>query len=119
MARQTSTDPAAARLLTGFSLEMTGKDVESLREARPLLPAGTRVNVTFLGNEDLQMRVDASKAVKEAGFVPVPHISARRLKSAEQLQEFLARLQEVGASEHVFSVGGVPGASASLAASNA
>jgi methylenetetrahydrofolate reductase (NADPH) len=108
MARQTSTDPAAARLLTGFSLEMTGKDVESLREARSLLPAGTRVNVTFLGNEDLDMRVAAVRAVQEAGLVPVAHLSARRLASVAALEEYLARLEDIGASEHVFVVGGDP-----------
>ena len=42
------------------------------------------------------------------GFVPVPHLSARRLESEAQLEEFLARLQEVGATEHVFAVGGDP-----------
>lgn len=102
-------DPAAAlRLIDGFSLEMTGKDVPGLQEARDAIPQGTKINVTFLGNEDLEMRVAASKAVKDMGFVPVPHISARRLASQEQLEEFLGRLQEVGATEHVFAVGGDP-----------
>ena len=99
---------AALRLLDGFSLEMTGKDVPGLEEARHAIPAGTKVNVTFLGNEDLDMRVAAAKAVKDLGFVPVPHISARRLKSQDQLEEFLGRLQQVGATEHVFAVGGDP-----------
>ncbi len=102
-------DTAAARkLVQGFSLEMTGKDVPGLQEAAHAIPQGTKVNVTFLGNEDLQMRVAASKAVKELGFIPVPHISARRLKSEAELREFLAALQEVGATEHVFAVGGDP-----------
>jgi len=104
----TTPSSAATNLLTGFSLEMTGKDVPGLEEARHAIPAGTKINVTFLGNEDLDMRVAAAKAVKEMGFVPVPHISARRLKSQDQLEEFLGRLQEVGATEHVFSVGGDP-----------
>jgi methylenetetrahydrofolate reductase (NADPH) len=101
-------DAAAARLVEGFSLEMTGKDVAGLAEARPLIPVGTKINVTFLGNEDLEMRVAAAKAVVDAGFVPVPHISARRLASRGQLEEFLGRLQEVGATAHVFAVGGDP-----------
>jgi len=102
-------DPRASlRLIRDFSLEMTGKDVPGLEEAREVIPAGTKVNVTFLGNEDLEMRVAAAKAVKDSGFVPVPHISARRLGSQGQLEEFLGRLQEVGASEHVFCVGGDP-----------
>jgi methylenetetrahydrofolate reductase (NADPH) len=99
---------AALRLIEGFSLEMTGKDVAGLDEASAALPPGTKVNVTFLGNEDLDMRLAAAKAVVEHGFVPVPHISARRIKSREQLQDFLARLQEVGASSSVFCVGGDP-----------
>jgi methylenetetrahydrofolate reductase (NADPH) len=91
-----------------FSLEMTGKDIPALIEARPLIPLGTRINVTFLGNEDLEMRVAAAKAVRELGFVPVPHLSARRLKSQHELEEFLARLQEVDAAGHLFVIGGDP-----------
>ncbi|GAA1466277.1 methylenetetrahydrofolate reductase (NADPH) [Microbacterium thalassium] len=99
---------AAIELVEGFSLEMTGKDVPGLQEAAHAIPAGTKINVTFLGNEDLDMRVAASKAVKDLGFTPVPHISARRIGSQAQLEEFLGRLQEVGATEHVFAVGGDP-----------
>ncbi len=99
---------AALRLVDGFSLEMTGKDIPSLQDAASSIPAGTKINVTFLGNEDLEMRVAAAKAVKDLGFTPVPHISARRLESQAQLEEFLDRLQQIGATEHVFSVGGDP-----------
>lgn len=108
MAHAKASTPAAASLVEGFSLEMTGKDIPGLQEARDTIPAGTKINVTFLGNEDLEMRVAAAKAVVEAGFVPVPHLSARRLASREQLAEFLARLQDVGAAETVFAVGGDP-----------
>ena len=99
---------AALELVTGYSLEMTGKDVPGLMEAKDSIPAGTKINVTFLGNEDLEMRVNAAKAVRELGFVPVPHISARRLSSRGQLEEFLSRLQDVGATDSVFVVGGDP-----------
>jgi methylenetetrahydrofolate reductase (NADPH) len=95
-------------LISGFSLEMTGKDVPGLVEAKDSIPLGTRINVTFLGNEDLRMRVSAAERVRELGFVPVPHISARRLQSRGQLEEFLGALQGVGASENVFVVGGDP-----------
>jgi methylenetetrahydrofolate reductase (NADPH) len=110
MARSASTANRAAslELMEDFSLEMTGKDVPGLLEARDRIPAGTRINVTFLGNEDLEMRVAAAKAVLENGFVPVPHVSARRLKSQGQLEEFLGRLQEIGASERIFVIGGDP-----------
>ncbi|MFS0734755.1 methylenetetrahydrofolate reductase [Microbacterium sp. 1P10UB] len=110
MAHTTSTRNAAAEreLVSDFSLEMTGKDVPGLIEAKDSIPQGTKINVTFLGNEDLEMRVAASKAVRDMGFIPVPHISARRLSSQAQLEEFLSRLQDVDATESVFVVGGDP-----------
>lgn len=95
-------------LLSEFSLEMTGKDADAIRAAAPKLPGGTNVNVTFLGNEDLGMRVTAAEAVLAAGMRPVPHISARRLAGTDALHEFLAALRSAGASDHVFAVGGDP-----------
>lgn len=98
----------AGYLLAGFSLEMTGKDIPALEAATAALPPGTPINVTFLGNEDLHMRVAAAAAVKKAGFHPVPHVSARRLASREDLDDFLDALQTNGAAGHVFAVGGDP-----------
>ncbi|MEV5072752.1 methylenetetrahydrofolate reductase [Microbacterium sp. LMI12-1-1.1] len=103
-----STLPGSAELIRDYSLEMTGKDVEELRAARETIPDGTRINVTFLGNEDLEMRVAAARAVRESGFMPVPHIAARRIPSRAHLAEFLSRLHDVGAAQEVFVVGGDP-----------
>ncbi|MER5912931.1 methylenetetrahydrofolate reductase [Streptomyces sp. NPDC001982] len=87
---------------------MTGKDVPKLEEARDGIPQGTRVNVTFLAHEDLQTRLAAARAVKRLGFVPVPHISARRLPSRADLERFLSGLEADGTGENVFVVGGDP-----------
>lgn len=95
-------------LLEQFSLEMTGKDVPGLQEASELIPAGTRINVTFLANETLQTRLTAARAIRERGFIPVPHISARRLPGQAALEEFLGALREQGAIEDVFVIGGDP-----------
>ena len=105
---QSTNRAASLELMKDFSLEMTGKDVPALLEARSLIPLGTRINVTFLGNEDLEMRVAAAKAAREMGFVPVPHISARRLESEQRLREFLGRLHDVDAAGHIFVIGGDP-----------
>jgi len=95
-------------LLNGFSLEMTGKDAAKLADARNSIPRGTRINVTFLENEDARLRLDAARAVKQAGCVPVPHIPARRLGSPQMLEEFLAALAAEGATDSVFVVAGDP-----------
>ena len=95
-------------LLKDFSLEMTGKDASKLEAARDTIPPGTRINITFLENEDLRMRLDAVKAVKRFGLVPVPHISARRLRSQDMLEEYLAALAAEGACENVLAIAGDP-----------
>ncbi|AKN73526.1 5,10-methylenetetrahydrofolate reductase [Streptomyces sp. PBH53] len=95
-------------LLDDFSLEMTGKDVPGLEAARDSIPPGTRINITFLAGEDTATRLTAARAVKRLGFVPVPHISARRLPSRPALEEFLAGLAADGTAENVFVVGGDP-----------
>jgi len=95
-------------LLRDFSLEMTGKDAGRLEEARGTIPPGTRINVTFLENEDGRMRLDAVKAVKRFGYVPVPHISARRLRSQEQLEEYPSALAAQDACQNVLVIAGDP-----------
>ncbi|MFE3826587.1 methylenetetrahydrofolate reductase [Streptomyces sp. NPDC059092] len=103
-----SSASAVVRLLEDFSLEMTGKDVPQLEEARDLIPAGTRINVTFLGNEAPGTRPAAARAVRRHGYTPVPHLSARRLRSRSELEELLTALRSAGAADHVFVVGGDP-----------
>ena len=99
---------ATGSLLADFSMEMTAKDVAHLDHLRPAVPPGTRINVTYLGNEDPALRLEAARAVKRSGFVPVPHISARRLDSPRTLTDLLAALQADGTAESVFVVGGDP-----------
>ncbi|MFD8811231.1 methylenetetrahydrofolate reductase [Streptomyces sp. NPDC059627] len=95
-------------LLEDFSLEMTAKDVPRLEEAGDMIPRDTRVNVTFLANENLETRLAAARAVKRLGFVPVPHFSARRLGSKADFEGFLAGLRADGTCDNVFTIGGDP-----------
>ncbi|MFJ4963365.1 methylenetetrahydrofolate reductase [Streptomyces sp. NPDC088729] len=104
----TAAGSAVAPLLEDFSLEMTGKDISGLDGARACIPPGTRINITFLGNEDPGTRLAAARAVRRSGCVPVPHISARRLRSRSELDAFLAALRSDGTADNVFVVGGDP-----------
>ena len=99
---------AVERLLDNYSLEMTAKDVPQLEEAAELIPPGTKIAITFLPNEDFPGRVAAAARVRQLGFVPVPHISARRLKSQAELENFLAALQREAAIDRAFVVAGDP-----------
>ncbi|NJP94826.1 methylenetetrahydrofolate reductase [Nonomuraea sp. FMUSA5-5] len=87
---------------------MTAKDAGALEKAAGLLPAGTRVNVTFLAGEDSALRVHAARVIRRLGFRAVPHVSARRLTSERELMRYLSALADAGAAEEVCVVGGDP-----------
>lgn len=95
-------------LLQDFSLEISGKDVSNLKDAAQEIPPGTRVNIPALANEEASVRVHAAEVIKELGFRPVPHISARRLTSRQELDSYLSALAGVGAVDDVVVIAGDP-----------
>src|SRR5215470_15268793 len=95
-------------LLNHYSIEMTAKDVAHLEQAADIIPKGTKIPVTFLPGETFEMRIAAARRVKELGFLPIPHISARRLISQAELEGYLAGLQREVGTDHAFVVAGDP-----------
>lgn len=95
-------------LLDRYSIEMTVKDLPALEDAAPTIPAGTKIPVTFLPNETFEARVATAARVRQLGFIPIPHISARRLTSHDELRSFLAGLQEKAQIDQAFVVAGDP-----------
>jgi len=100
--------PSIQDLLNNYSIEMTAKDVAHLEQAADVIPKGTKIPVTFLPGETFEMRIAAAKRVKELGFLPIPHISARRLSSQEELEGYLSGLQREVGTDHAFVVAGDP-----------
>ncbi|ATE65736.1 methylenetetrahydrofolate reductase [Rhizorhabdus dicambivorans] len=82
-------DSVPDNLVHCFSIEMTGKDIDALQAAAPLLPPGTSVAVTFLPGENYETRIAACKAVRDLGFEPMPHFSARRIQDEAEFHDFL------------------------------
>ena len=78
-----------SNMVDGYSLEMTAKELDGLREAAPLIRPNTQIAVTFLPGEEIEQRVEAAVLVRELGFEPIVHLSARRLQSEEQLDSYL------------------------------
>jgi methylenetetrahydrofolate reductase (NADPH) len=101
-------EAATRRLLDGHSLEISARDAQKLRDCAHLVPPGTQVNVTFMPNEDFPTRIATAATVRELGLVPVPHISARRIKSEEELDGFLEGLVRDAKIDMVFVIAGDP-----------
>ncbi|AMO71252.1 methylenetetrahydrofolate reductase [Sphingorhabdus sp. M41] len=92
----------------GYSLEITAKDIDSLRDAAPLIAADTPVAVTFLPGEEQAARVAAAVAVRALGFEPMPHFSARRISSSDEFEDYLQAVVRNAGVQRCFLVAGDP-----------
>lgn len=91
-----------------YTLEVTGKDIAQVEAAREAIPAGTPINIAFLGNENHEQRINAARVIRACGFEPVPIISSRRLRSEEDLDDLLGGLIREAAPSRFLLVGGDP-----------
>lgn len=96
----------ARHLLADFSVEVTAGSAGSVAEAAALLPPGTRVSVTYLPGETTEARVAAAALIRSFRFLPIPHISARRLASHQDLEDYLAALSRQAGLDRVLVVAG-------------
>ncbi|WP_375203338.1 methylenetetrahydrofolate reductase [Hyphococcus sp.] len=95
-------------LLDGYSLEITAKDVPALREAAPMIAPQTPIAVTFLPGEEMSARIAAVKAVRDLGFEPMPHVSARRLTSVDVFEDMIKQVTTESGVKRLFVIAGDP-----------
>lgn len=93
-------------LLHDYSLEITARDIAGLEAVAAQLRPDMPVSVTYLPGDDIDTLASVSRRVAALGLRPVPHISARRIQSAAQLDRFLGALGAAGAAEQVFVIAG-------------
>jgi len=102
-------DGAAADSLTalasGASLEVTPAQVQAGRVTAGLLPAGTRVYVPYLPSADYHDTVAACRQLAAAGMQAVPHLPARAVRSATELEDWLGALSAAGSSQLLLIAG--------------
>ena len=101
-------DIVPERITDGFSLEITAKDIDSLPAAAPGLPRDTPIAVTFLPGDDANSRIAATKAVRQLGFEPMPHFSARRITSFAEFETYLNAVAVEAGVQRCFVIAGDP-----------
>ena len=101
-------EPAArvASLARGFSLEVSSRSARDLDACLTHLEKGSDVYINFIAGDDLGAKVRCAAALKASGFRPVPHIGARHLHSAAQLDDLLARFAGDAGVERALLIGG-------------
>jgi methylenetetrahydrofolate reductase (NADPH) len=79
-------------LLRTCSFELSSRDPSIAARIAPRFPGGRDLFIEFLPSETYHHSVGNAAAARVAGFNPVPHIAARHLDTATQLDDFLGRL---------------------------
>ena len=92
--------------LSGYSLEIGVHDLKALLQHRHLLPAGGRIYVNAVAGEGTEARIKAAEQITACGFMPVPHIAARRMRSEQALDDYLASFVARAGVSEILVIGG-------------
>ncbi len=99
-------DPALESYLRGFSLEITPRQADKLALVAERVPRGTRVYVALVDPADVELQLDAVRAARAQGLEPVPHVPARFIPNADDLERRVARLAAAGVRQMLVLGGG-------------
>lgn len=89
-----------------WSIEVTPTGATKIESFRDCLAPGTTVNVTFLPGSDPRDTIAVAERLHNDGMRPVPHLAARSLRNADQLDELLTAFTARCGVEEVLCIGG-------------
>jgi methylenetetrahydrofolate reductase (NADPH) len=96
----------ASDFVPDFSIEATRPSASEITQLGEILASGTSVYVTAIPKAAPDETVGAAVALRRAGLEPVIHIAARRLPSADTLQDVLQRLTGEAGVQRLLVIGG-------------
>lgn len=82
--------PNLCSLVEGYSIEVMPRTLARLDRVEEMFPAGTQVFIAHIDGTPIADMVGAARRLREAGYEPVPHFSARSIPSAAELKEWVA-----------------------------
>ena len=95
-----------ARMLQGYSIELHPGDEKVLKLAQERLDPETEVFLTWIPGTAPRDMIAAAGKLRRSGLIPVPHVGARHLESASQLEQMAARLAGEAGVDRILIVGG-------------
>jgi methylenetetrahydrofolate reductase (NADPH) len=103
-------DPQTIRrigeFLAGYSLEATRPKANDVDALKASAPKGLRIYLSAVAGKPIDEVVAHAKAIRAAGFEPVPHLAARKFASREALAGLLAGLKSEASVRHVLIIAG-------------
>lgn len=99
-------DETVAAFLRGYSIEVMPRTAAKIENFAVLLPAGTRLYIAHIEGTPIEDMVATAKRLHDEGFAPMPHLPARIMAGAGELDEWLAAYREVGVDQALLLAGG-------------
>src|SRR4051812_35443153 len=96
----------AAPLLRDFTVEVMARDEKSVGLAPTLFKPGTEVFIAWIPGDTSEKLIESAISLRKAGLTPVPHIVARNIANAKQLDELLATLAGEAGIDRVLTLAG-------------
>jgi methylenetetrahydrofolate reductase (NADPH) len=90
------TDPVAriVAFARSASFETTHLSAAQLSEVKAAAPQGAAIFVSAIPSRPLDEQIETAKALRDAGFDPVPHFAARNFPSIDAMSAFAGRMVE-------------------------
>ncbi len=100
-----SVTASVIELLRGHSIELNPGDAKTLQAAAERLDPGTEVSLAWIPGSNPMDMIAPAASLKRAGHIPTPHVGARHLQSAAQLQRLAGQLKDAGV-DRILIIGG-------------
>ena len=106
MEQSRSAPDRVAELIGACSIELSPRDDLAGDALRKLLEPGWTVFVNHPASVTHHDIVAACARLRRAGFIPMPHVAARRLASFTQASDFLQRVADEAGVDSILIIGG-------------
>src|ERR1700683_3125060 len=89
-------ESGVAKMLQAYSIEVHPRQSKIVDAAPARLDPGTEVCLPWIPGTDPMNTVAAAAKLRRGGLLPVPHIAARLIESAVQLEQIATGLADAG-----------------------
>jgi methylenetetrahydrofolate reductase (NADPH) len=103
---ETHVQNAIRNLSAAASIESSAKSTDEIDSYVGQLPLGTDIYIAWLPETKWRHLVDLAIHARKAGFNPVPHVAARRLKGVDDVKDYLSALQSEAGVSRVLLIAG-------------
>lgn len=88
------------------SIEVAPKQAIESADLPGLFPSGTRVYITDIGTDPVDILIKAARRVADLGYTPVPHFASRRLSTHAALEDRVKRTTAEAGVTNALIIGG-------------